>query len=300
MESGRVANMASAVGWAAALGLLLLIPLSTVRLDPNHLSTFEFCTIDASATKVNVGPDGFTGLPDPFDFSRHKQVFVVYLLSYCSGYYKPGTEDVVIDFCSKPRNEIWDLFQVWSLWGVKLRADGNVKFDWLDHGPDWLWIAYIVSISTSGLSLLLSLSRAHRLVRTGRWIVAGVFIAAACAQLGTAIAAQVTYGLLVSKADDDAVSVTPRLGMNVFAVTWVAAICALIAAGLQLWYFKHTASGHTGTVTKEVNSFGFSGGYSEIKDPDVAMRESISPGNTHTSSGRESLVKYEPYRGAGI
>ncbi|KAL2022591.1 hypothetical protein VTK56DRAFT_4935 [Thermocarpiscus australiensis] len=62
-----------------ALGRLLCAPPPHHPLN-NPLRPqpcLGLCTIDAAATKLNAGSDEFAGLPDPFDFSRYKQIFVV-------------------------------------------------------------------------------------------------------------------------------------------------------------------------------------------------------------------------------
>jgi hypothetical protein len=313
MKSSRFASIASTVFSAISLGLLLLVALSTIRSDPNHLSALEFCTVDASPTRVKVGSDELVGLPDLFGFLRHKQIYKVYLFNYCSGYYNPGSAEAVFDFCSKPREEIWDLLSLWSVWGVKLRPDGEAKFGWLDRGPDWLWIAYIVGIAASGLSFGMGLARVHRFVRV-KWLVVGVSVVgvpspvqvqandgnqlAACALLAIATAAQVTYGSLVAQADDDNISITAKLGLWAFVLNWAAAACALSSTMLQLLYFKRTAGGRG---HKGVAVYVASHAYTEVKDPDshataLMSAEKLAPKH---SLGNVS-AKYEPYRGVHL
>ena len=161
MGTSLVTSIASTALLAASLALLLPVVLSSIGSDPNRLSALHFCTIDVSATRVTIGGDELVGLPDPFDFSRHKQVFRVYLLNYCSGYKRLATGDTVIDFCSRSRDEIWGLFPIWTVWGVNLRSDQDkdgAEFAWLDHGPEWLWVAYILAVSVTGLGLILTLA----------------------------------------------------------------------------------------------------------------------------------------------
>ena len=106
MKSPLTLSLTSTALTVIALILILLIPLCSIRSDPNHLSTLQFATIDASATKVTVNDNEYIGLPDPYDFSKHKQIYQMYLLNYCSGYKRPGSKELVIDFCSKNGKEV--------------------------------------------------------------------------------------------------------------------------------------------------------------------------------------------------
>ncbi|KAK3315422.1 hypothetical protein B0H66DRAFT_536292 [Apodospora peruviana] len=281
MRSGCVTSITSTCFIAIAFGLFLLVALATIRSDTNQMSALQFCIIDTSITKVKINGYELVGLPDPFDYSRHKQIFKVYLLNYCSDHFKPGTCEEVIDFCSKPREVIWGLFTVWSLWGVQLRLDGGAKFEWLDRGPNWLWIASLVGICASGLGMLMSLAQAHRHYRL-KFLVVFVSVLAACAQLATAITAQVTYGALVSKAHDDNISITAKLGLQV-----VGKITPTSGGKKAIWTGK---SSHAAAYSS----------YTEVKDADsgavlLVLASTVQP--QHGAHNGTDL-KYEPYRGA--
>ena len=57
----------------------------------------------------------------------------------------------------------------------------------------------------------------------------------------TSILAQVTYGQLVSRADDEDIPITARhITGIVYAVTWVGVVLSLLATGL--WYHVHTST----------------------------------------------------------
>ncbi|KAK4188851.1 hypothetical protein QBC35DRAFT_548150 [Podospora australis] len=292
MRAGRVPSVLALIFWAVALALLMLVPLFSVNSTPNSISGLEFVTIDASETKVKVEDNEMVGLPNLYDYDRHKQIYKVYVHNYYSGYQKPKSEEYVIDFCSASgdHQEIWDLFPIWSAWGVKLKAGGKAEFAWLEHGPAWLWIANTVAAASVGLSFIGSLSRMHRV----HWLRIPIILVSALAAvttLGVAIAAQVTYGRLVSQADDDGISMTANQGTWVFVVCWVAAGSAVIALILRLIYKDgdtHMGRKSKGRGMGAAVNYGTQD-YFEVKDPDAAAHALISG---------ESPTKYEPYRGS--
>lgn len=49
-----------------------------------------------------------------------------------------------VDFCSKTRQLLFNLFGFWKSWGVSVHKP-DVRFYWLDHGPRLLFISYIVA-----------------------------------------------------------------------------------------------------------------------------------------------------------
>ncbi|RYN17044.1 hypothetical protein AA0119_g13405 [Alternaria tenuissima] len=173
MKSPLTLSLTSTALTVIALILILLIPLCSIRSDPNHLSTLQFATIDASATKVTVNDNEYIGLPDPYDFSKHKQIYQMYLLNYCSGYKRPGSKELVIDFCSKNGKELWDILPSWKMWGVSVRSDGTQKFEWLRQGPTGLYIVYLVAIIMLGLNILGTFAMLHTW-RWGKWIIFAV------------------------------------------------------------------------------------------------------------------------------
>lgn len=170
MKDGRLASLTSTALFGISFLLLLLIPVFSIHSDPNHLSTLQFATIDASKTRAKPNGVELVGLPDVYDYQRHKQVFQLYLLNYCSGNYAADGR-LVIDFCSENGQEIWNMMNVWSLWGVQLRPElaGKEAFEWLKKGPEWLWILYLVGIAASGISVLAWVARLHR-ISLVRWL----------------------------------------------------------------------------------------------------------------------------------
>jgi len=163
MKAPPALSLLSTTASLVSLALLLVIPLVSITASPNHVPSLEFCTIDASATKVTIGDDELVGLPDANDYSRQKQVYKVFLLNYCSGTREAGSQDTDMDYCSETGEEIWDLLDPWIVWGVKLKSDGSASFGWLDRGPDWLWIAYIAGGIFGSLSVISALVPVHRL-----------------------------------------------------------------------------------------------------------------------------------------
>ncbi|KAK0736257.1 hypothetical protein B0T21DRAFT_348340 [Apiosordaria backusii] len=313
-RTGRIPSILTLVLLAISLALLLITPLYSLAgtNNPNSLSALQFVTIDASATSTVVnGDEEIIGLPDLYDGDRAKQIYKVYLLNYCSGVLKPGTIDqYVFDFCSGDREEIWDLFGVWQAWGVNLKKgqsqgekgeqsqDQQPEFAWLEHGPEWLWIGYIVAISLVGLSFLGSLTRLHR-ARKGwvRNLVVVVAVMAAVSSLGLAIGVQVMYGWLVSAADDDQISITAKQGIWVYVINWIAAAAALVALITRLIFMKQTHKEAMEQYTRRSNGRRISSGnygmpagkYVEVKDP-----EAIS----HALISEQVDTRYEPFRGA--
>lgn len=162
MKSFRGYRLGSSGLNTISLALLLVIPLLSVSSDPNHISTLQFATIDATATKVNIKGNEYVGLPDPYDFSKHKTIYYMFLLNYCSGYKRPGSDKPVIDFCSKRGHELWDILASWQMWGVSVRPDGSAKFDWLRKGPHWLYIVYLTAIVMLAVNILGSFAMLHR------------------------------------------------------------------------------------------------------------------------------------------
>ncbi|KAK3986180.1 hypothetical protein QBC44DRAFT_384251 [Cladorrhinum sp. PSN332] len=291
-RAGRVPSILCLVAWALALALLLIVPLFSMHAYPNSMSGLQFAAIYAGNTTVKVGEDVMVGLPDVYDSDRHKQIFVIYLVNYCSGFLKPGSNDeYVMDFCSEDRKEIWDNFGVWQQWGVNLQdTNGGQNFEWLQNGPKWLRIAYLVANSATGLALILSLVRLHRL-KWARWLIIIVSTLAAAAALTVAIATQVTYGILVSKANDDGIPITVKQGMVVYLINWVAAGAAMAALILRTVYMRKTGlGGEAGSRRSNGRGMGSAVVYGtpkyvEVKDPDVAAHALISGQNT----------RYEPY-----
>ncbi|KAK4220886.1 hypothetical protein QBC38DRAFT_505360 [Podospora fimiseda] len=194
-----------------------------------------------------------------------------------------------MDFCSEDRKEIWDNFGVRQQWGVNLQdSNGGNNFEWLQNGPKWLWIGYLVANSAIGLALILSLVRLHRL-KWVRWAVIVVSTVAAAAALTVAIATQVTYGILVAKANDDGIPITVKQGIIVYFLNWVAAGAAMTALILRVVYMRKTG-GDADTRRSSGQGMGLTvvygtPKYAEVKDPDATAHALISGQDT----------RYEPY-----
>ena len=73
----------------------------------------------------------YQGLPDSHDYSKHKDVFVLYIYGYCSGSLenkdKTDLGRFKINFCSRPMSELFDQYRVWKVWGVDLATPKNAK-----------------------------------------------------------------------------------------------------------------------------------------------------------------------------
>ena len=104
--------------------------------------------IDSSKVEVDVQGDIYRGLPDVNDFSRHKDFYAFYLWNYCSGKLQQG--DYYIDFCSQPRQSLYDLFGFWKVWGASVHKAGT-RFYWLEKGPKLLFISYLIAASITAL-----------------------------------------------------------------------------------------------------------------------------------------------------
>ncbi|KAH7041414.1 uncharacterized protein B0I36DRAFT_358587 [Microdochium trichocladiopsis] len=76
-----------------------------------------------------------------------------------------------------------------------------------------------------------------------RHLPAGFAVIAAACSIAVAVAAQVTYGSLVAKADDDEISITAQMGLAVYVINWVAAGCALVACVLRFVADRQVRSG---------------------------------------------------------
>lgn len=86
-----------------------------------------------------------------WDYSKHKDFYVLYLYNYCSG--KVQDSKFLVDFCSKPSHLLFDLMPFWKSWGVSVNK-GSVHFYWLDNGPKMLYVSYILAIGFEVSELL--------------------------------------------------------------------------------------------------------------------------------------------------
>lgn len=212
----------------AILSIVSLVCLAAVAL-PRARPGLQFATVDTSNVEVKVGNDVFHGLPDSYDYSKHKDFFTIHLWNYCSGTIQNGVRHV--DFCSKNGKLIFNLFGFWKSWGVSVHRQ-DVRFYWLDHGPRLLFIAYTVSGILKSLEVIASVASIFH-----RWVgVVVLATASSLALLATSIMTQVTYHTLVSRADDEDIPITAQDGRIAYALNWSAT--ALSLAAMTLWYLQ--------------------------------------------------------------
>ncbi|KAJ9643564.1 hypothetical protein H2199_004243 [Coniosporium tulheliwenetii] len=209
------------------------MPIMELRHQP--LENVEL--IDSSKVEVNTNNDMFRGLPDTNDYSKHKDFYAFYLWNYCSGKLQNG--DYYVDFCSQPRQSLYDLFRFWKVWGASVHKEGT-RFYWLEKGPKLLYVSYLVAGGTNALEFLAGVPSLYT-NRVSRVTVVLASAASICL-LATAILAQVTYGQLISRADDEDIPITAKkVGQILYAANWVGTIFSLSA--LATWY--HVLTGNT-------------------------------------------------------
>jgi hypothetical protein len=113
----------------------------------------------------------YHGLPDSHDFSRHKDVFAIYLYAYCSGTLddkdtKNDGKRYKIDFCSKPGSELFDQYRLWKVWGVDLatprkaknEVDKSIGVAAIKTMPRVILVGFNIAILGLGLTVLAGLS----------------------------------------------------------------------------------------------------------------------------------------------
>jgi hypothetical protein len=146
----------------------------TIESHETLLTFSLFPKIDCSKLETKVQNDTFRGLPDANDFSKHKDFYALYLWTYCSGRVADGGSNFVADFCAKPgRKSLHNLYQYWNVWGSQVHKDGT-RFYWLEHGPDGLYIAYLVSVAI----IVVTVGLAQRALFTSRVTRAMLFLSA--------------------------------------------------------------------------------------------------------------------------
>ncbi|KAF2179652.1 hypothetical protein K469DRAFT_693894 [Zopfia rhizophila CBS 207.26] len=134
---------------------------------------------------------------------------------------------------------LYDLFRPWKVWGASVHKDGT-RFYWLEKGPKLLYIAYLIAGGTTILEVFAGVSSLYT-NRVSRATLALSSVASA-SLLTTAILAQVTYGLLISRADDENIPITAKkAGQILYAANWVGTVFSLFA--LVLWC--HVLAGNT-------------------------------------------------------
>jgi hypothetical protein len=92
---------------------LVCTPIPPKGNPPSH-SRYQIDTSNISSTVSGVT---YHGLPDSHDFSKHKDVFAIYLYGYCSGVLqdtdaKDDGKRYEIDFCSRPGTELFAQYRL--------------------------------------------------------------------------------------------------------------------------------------------------------------------------------------------
>jgi hypothetical protein len=113
----------------------------------------------------------YHGLPDSHDFSKHKDVFAIYLYAYCSGTLddkdtKDDGKRYKINFCSKPGSELFDQYRLWKVWGVDLatprkaknEVDKSIGVAAIKTMPRVILVGFNIAILSLGLTVLAGLS----------------------------------------------------------------------------------------------------------------------------------------------
>lgn len=235
--------------------------------------------------------DVFHGLPDSYDYSKHKDFFDIYLWNYCSGTIQNGMRHV--DFCSKTRQLLFNLFGFWKSWGVSVHKP-DVRFYWLDHGPRLLFISYTVAGILKVLEIVASVVSVFH-----RWIgVVVLATASSLAILATSVMAQVTYHTLVSRAGDEDIPITAQDGRIAYALNWSATVLSL--AAMTLWYLQFCSPSNRGSEGRGVaGKIPYT--YQQMAEPNA---EEDSRDTLHLLSktpqtrfrGVQDNTAYEPFR----
>ncbi|KAH6675524.1 hypothetical protein B0J14DRAFT_365463 [Halenospora varia] len=216
---------------------LMVVALAGFRAQSGKLKGFDFATIDTSKVDIQVGDDRFHGLPDLWDYSKHKTFYSIYLYNYCSGQIKDNNYEV--DFCSKSSHLLFDLLPFWRAWGVSVNK-GNVQFYWLASGPKLLYVSYYVAISFKALEILLaSFSGMFRRAKSLLVITSSLCTAST---LVLSIVAQITYGTLVKRADDEDIPITAKMGKIPYILNWAATFLCVISTVLFILNHRSEAS----------------------------------------------------------
>ncbi|KAF1994027.1 hypothetical protein P154DRAFT_624990 [Amniculicola lignicola CBS 123094] len=284
-------------GLPTVLTLASLACLLLVAVPRSRFLNFEFATVDTYKVSVTVGQDTFKGLPDAYDYSKHKDFYKIYLWHYCSGTLQDGKQHV--DFCSKAGHLLYGLFGFWKHWGVGVRRAGGVGFYWLGKGPRMLFVSYLIAIALSCLTLISGfLVKLHPIVRK---VAFGLASLSTSTILATAILTQVTYGVLISRADDDDIAITAKSGKVAYIINWIS-VCLSLAA-LAITYLRQRQS--SSQASAKSRSMGKEK-YKMVADPyvqegtrdsvhlldPVGQEKGVAPSPRTSHDGE----RYEPYR----
>ncbi|KAH8676805.1 hypothetical protein BGZ60DRAFT_526230 [Tricladium varicosporioides] len=210
-----------------ALLCLMVVALAGFRAQSGTLRGLDFATIDTSKVDIKVGDDRFHGLPDSWDYSKHKTFYSIYLYNYCSGQIKDNNYEV--DFCSKSSHLLFDLLPFWRAWGVSVNK-GNVQFYWLANGPKLLYVSYYVAVSFKALEILLA--SFSGIFHRAKGLLAITSLLCTASTLALSIVAQITYGTLVRRADDEDIPITAKMGKIPYILNWAATFLCVISTVL--------------------------------------------------------------------
>jgi len=189
-----------------------------------------FALIDTHEIKKKVGDSEYIGLPDSHDYSKQKDVYAIYLWNYCSGNLKDGSQE--LNFCSKPNRWFFDLYNLWSTWGVKIAEPGS-KWYWLRTSPRPMLVAYNIALATSVLETLVGFSAIY-----SRWgSFATLFFSglSSCTILAASALSTAVYSTLVRRINT-LDNIHARRGTNLFIATWVGTLLSLAAT--VFWTFS--------------------------------------------------------------
>ncbi|KAK0704381.1 hypothetical protein B0H67DRAFT_557205 [Lasiosphaeris hirsuta] len=153
---------------------VIMLRAGTGSLDNHsHLPFFHaWYTVLIDTDQYKYAPPGQDGsdpygLPDSYDYSKHKDFFAIFPAVYCSGKkvaYRQGkrydhdadySEEVhggyryEADYCS-PWGSQFDLQRLWRVWGVDLIED-----NYIGQNPRMIYLSLIIGACTTALSAIL-------------------------------------------------------------------------------------------------------------------------------------------------
>jgi hypothetical protein len=212
--------------------------------------------MDYSDVQTSIGQESFQGLPDANDFSKHKDFYVYYLWTYCSGHISNQTSAYNIDFCAKSGTKsLYNLYRYWSVWGAQVHKEGT-RFLWLEHVPDGLYMAYLFAAFLAATVLVTG----RRTLSSGHVSGMTVFLSALSfsSTLATAAAAHFTFGQLIQRASDPEINARGhKQGHTVYMLNWVSTLLAFVS--FALW--SHLSASNTIRRAPTLDTRNLSKGY---------------------------------------
>ncbi|KAF2796482.1 hypothetical protein K505DRAFT_335166 [Melanomma pulvis-pyrius CBS 109.77] len=286
-----------------ALVLLLLVPLSSLRFGPKRLSPLHLALVDASNTYIEDLEDRddapktkLIGLPDVYDDSKVKQYYYIYLLNYCSGTSGPDGK-VVVDFCSKQGDEIWNLFAAWTAFDPNTDDDAKhqkLRFQWLTERPQWLRFGYATAAVLGALNVGVGLVGLC-VFRHGkpRWIMFSASVLSTILLFVVVAATQITYGLMVNHAEEQN-SVKTKLGIAVYVVNWLALTCSIGSSAVWFIFCRKGSSSKPASGRMDME---LAYKYEEVADDGDDTQTHTQ--NSKTRSRNESIDVLHAHRAGG-